>query len=217
MTGAPSRVDVWLRDAYLELAFAYPFDELLTTVDVSTVVGTAIYNYPAGVRAIRSLALLNTTTNQATPLDRKNIREIDTYNTTTQSVPQIYATWVVQGPPFVRHIVLRGVPNLVYTIRWRAWLAPVINATVSLTSLQMPDDWLEILDYSAAIRGFTELLEPDKATAIFNLIHGYTDPRTGKYQPGLIAMRMTTMQAEYAAGAFPLGELSQHSTAKRGA
>jgi len=206
-----ARIYLWLRDAYIELAMAYPFDELLSTVDVSTVGGTnetGTYTYPTGVRAIRSLALIDTSSKQSTTLERKNIRIIDNFNTATLSKPAIYCTWVLQTPAFVRQVFLRPLPDKVYTLRWRVWMKPTINATVENTELAVSDDWLEIVDYCAALRGFTELLEHDRATAIRDLLYGFIDPRSGKRQPGLIASRMTGMQAEYEAGELPFGDLS---------
>ncbi len=221
VSGVPSRIDIWLRDAYLELTYAYPFDELLSKTDVTTVitVPTDTYSYPSGVRALRGVSGIDTsvTPNQSFVIERKNIRYLDTF-TPTQARPSMYATYPLQvvGPPpsITRQIVLRPVPDKVYTIRLRTWILPTIAGTVSATFLQMPDDWLEILDYSAALRGHTELLETDKAQSVQQLLYGYIDPRSGKHQPGMIAARMTSMQAEYEAGEMPLGELSRPATSK---
>jgi len=206
-----TRIYLWLRDAYIELAMAYPFDELLSTYDGVTIGGTSetgTYTYPTGTRAIRSLAIIDTSTKQSTTLARKNIREIDNYSTTTKTKPSIYCTWVLQTPSFVRQVLIRPLADKVYTMRWRIWLLPTISGTVQNTELAVSDDWLEIVDYCAALRGFTELLEHDRATAIRDLLYGFIDPRSGKRQPGLIASRMTGMQAEYEAGELPFGDLS---------
>jgi hypothetical protein len=84
----------------------------------------------------------------------------------------------------------------------------------------MPDDWLEILDYSAAMRGLTELIEPDKAAALYNLLFGprgenTIDPKTGRPKFGLIAQRMTAMEAEYTDAFYGLPPLVRPITHQR--
>lgn len=203
------RIRTWLRDSYLEFAFAYPFDELLSTTETSTTAGTDTYDYPVGVRGLRALTLIDSN-KQGIPLERRNIRYLDGLSAVAKGRPWVYAPWVVQGVGSItRFITLRNVPDKSYTLRWRTWLSAVIGGDIKTTDLHVPDDWLEIVDYGAALRGFSELLEHDRAQAIRDLLYGFIDPTSGKKQPGLIASRMTTMQAEYAAGIFPVGELSQ--------
>ena len=207
-TDIDARIITWLRDAYLELGMAYPFDELLSSATTSTVAGTDEYNYPTGVRAIRRLSIIDN--NQSILLDRKSIGYIDDFSTIAESRPSYYATWVTQGADEItRFVKLRTIPDKVYTLKWRTWLSPTINGTVENTKLQMPLDWLEILDYAAAMRGFGDLLEHDRANALRDMLYGFIDQTTNRRQPGLIASRMTTMQAEYAAGSFPIGEMSR--------
>lgn len=210
------RIYNWLRDAYIEMAYAYSFDELQDSEDQSSVDGTSKYNYPssvgvnnAEVRAIESLALIDTN-GQSILLDRKSIRIIDEYSTEVESRPSIYATWNEQTATGVqRFIELRPVPDSSdYTLRWRVWLEPIIESTVQNTYLRCPLDWLEIIDYGASIRGFTELLEHDRANATRDLLYGFIDPTSGRRQPGLIASRMTRRQAEYRAGLIPRGNLA---------
>lgn len=203
------RIRTWLRDSYLEFSSAYPFDELLSTSDTLTAGGTDVYNYPSGVRALRSLSLIDSN-KQSILMERRNIRYIDSYSTTARSRPSMYATWVIQNPGSItRFITVRPIPDRAYTLRWRTWLSAVIAPQIEATELQIPDDWLEIVDYGATLRGFSELLEHDRAQAIRDLLFGFIDPTSGKRQPGLIASRMTNMQAEYAAGVFQVGELAR--------
>ena len=220
-TDIDTRIENWLRDAYRELAYAYPFDELYDSKDTSTIgpVGSTVtsrYDYPtsigvnnAEVRGLRSLAIIDSS-NVSILLERRSIRYIDEYSTTVPSRPSIYATWAEQTATGVtRFVELRPVPNTVYTLRWRLWLLPIIAGTIGDTILRVPFDWLEIIDYAAALRGFSELLEHDRANAIRDLLYGFIDPTNGRRQPGLITSRMTNMQAEYAAGIISTGPLAQ--------
>ncbi len=202
-TDIDTRINLWLGDAYLELGMGFSFEELLSTVDTPTTAGEVegtddIYDYPSNTRAIKALTLIRSNDSRQ-PLIRRSIRLIERYSASTPGPPSIYAPYSVQAATTTtRLIIVRPIPDIVYTpgIRWRIWLKPVLDGTIADTYLRMPDDWLEILDYSAALRGFTELLEHERAAAIFALLNGAEDPRTGKRQPGLIAKRMTAMQAE---------------------
>ena len=60
--------------------------------------------------------------------------------------------------------------------------------------INLPDDWLEILDYEAQMRGFIDLQEPDKAAGVRQLLYG--NPKKPG-MPGLIKQRLTRIQAEY--------------------
>jgi hypothetical protein len=62
--------------------------------------------------------------------------------------------------------------------------------------LLVPDDWLEIIDLGAILRGHISLIERDKAQEIQQLLFGYTAQSTGKLVPGLIAINWTRQQAQ---------------------
>lgn len=204
-TDIDTKINQWIRDAYIELAMAISFEELLTSSDVSTTTGEVlgvddIYNYPANARAIKSIHIVRTD-GSAYELRRKNVKYLDKYNTSTTGPPSIYAPWSSQGATplttFVRQIIVRPMPDtVVYTLRWRFWRLPIIESTLADTVLQVPLDWLEIIDYAAAMRGFSDLIEYDKAAAIQMLLYGGFDPATGRKMPGLIKQKMTGMVAE---------------------
>ena len=195
-TDIDASINQWLGDAYLELGNNYPFEELLTTEETSTVVGTGQYNYPDNVRAIRHLSIIDSD-DFKTPLVRRNQRFLDRYNTVHEGRPIVYSSYTDRTsavPPVINRIILvRPVPDEVYTIEWRAWLKPVLASPVENTILYLPDDWLEILDYAASLRGFTSLQAPNRAAEIHALLFGVDNPRTGKREPGLITQRMTAM------------------------
>lgn len=201
--GAPSMIEQWIRDAYIELALNYDFEELLdTTTSVTTIstptVITDTFNYPDNVRAIKSLTLVDSFGNVQV-LEKRSIRFIEAYPNNAPSRPSCFCSYT-QGASLTtktRTVVLRSAPDQIYTLRWRAWMKPTIAGTLSATYIQIPDDWLEILDYAAAMRGFVQLLEPDRAQAIFQLLFGRMDMKSGRKEPGLIAQRLTATEYEY--------------------
>ncbi len=197
------RILRWIANSYLELGMAYKFAELEDSYDETMVVGTSVYDYPvtsvAGgsrtsgyeTRAIRTMSVIDTSDNPR-PLRRRNKDLVDRYKSTTQGPPSIYAPWGQQ-------VILRPVPDLAYTLRWNIWLKPRIETNPGASVILLPDDWLEILDLIAAMRGHAELLERDKADELFRILHGPEDPRSGRRHPGLIAQRLTQRAAEFEA------------------
>jgi hypothetical protein len=60
---------------------------------------------------------------------------------------------------------------------------PALNTTPIL----MPHEWFEILQWAAAMRGFAELLNFDRAREIFDMLWGRPDPNNAAERlPGLI-------------------------------
>lgn len=186
-----SRVYGWLNDSYTEFAWGYPFEELESTIDMVTS-APGPYDYDPTMRAVKTIALnLNATGNPANDswrrLWRRNIRNIDRYSR-GRSSPAVYCS-------FAKQIHIRPVPDKPYPMKWRVWLKPPApeDGNVQDTELMVPDDWLEIVDYGAKMRGFADLLERDKAREIYILLYG--DPNR-KDAPGLIKQKMLLKQAE---------------------
>lgn len=202
-TDIRARVEAWLRDAYYELGMSYDFEELEATHNMDVGNNESTYEYPEvsiannnwEVRAIKALTLRGNNNNTIIDLTRKTIQWIDRY-------PEIYDRPVLYAP-FRNSIVLHPIPSSNWTLRWRVWLKPRIeiednnnNLYMNSTQICLPDDWLEILDYSAALRGHIELLERDKAGEVMQLLFGADDPRTGRRIPGLIKQKMLRKHAE---------------------
>lgn len=64
-------------------------------------------------------------------------------------------------------------------------------------SVYLPNDWQEIIEYAAAIRGASELRAFDYVDKYYSLLHGDDDYRSSnglKGKPGLIFGRTTSMQ-----------------------
>ncbi len=188
-TDLDDRIRRWYRDGYLEIGRSYPFEELEDTVEDTMVATIAEYDYPDEARAIKTITMLFDQ-QQERRLWRRHIRIIERYPTQAPGRPIIYA-------PFGNQIIVRPVPDQSFDFRWRIWKKPIIDSTIKDTVLNVPDDWLEVLDYAAALRGHVALLERDKAAEVHAILFGGVDPRNGKKSTGLIAEKMRTRsQAE---------------------
>jgi hypothetical protein len=196
-----SRANEWVRDSYIELGMGYDFEELEETHNTSIdgnneedtyvypTVSVSINNWE--VRAIKALTLHNNNNNnQVIPLVKKDIRWIDKLPPTT-GTPAIFCS-------YKDSVILRPVPDGDWVLRWRVWLKPRIESgnNMHTTNILLPDDWMEILDWSAALRGHTELLERDKAAEVMQLLFGAEDQRLGRKVPGLIKQRLLRKHAE---------------------
>jgi hypothetical protein len=191
-TDVTPRIYQWLIDAYVEIAMSTAFETLEDTFNILTANGSDTYNYLDGWRAVTTVHIQLPAANPTTirRLRKRNIRNIDSFPTTSKGQPTMYANY---GSAFV----LRPVPDNSYNMIVRVWLKPVIAAPQQSTPIALPDDWLEVLDWMAVLRGHTELLERDKAQEVRTILYGGMDPRSGKVIPGLIKMKMTQRQAEY--------------------
>jgi hypothetical protein len=204
-TDLQTKVEGWLKASYFEIGMRYDFEELEDTHNTS-IVGlnnNNTYPYPTlsisnnnwEVRAIKALTLFGNNNNRVIPLVKKDIKWLD-------RMPEVL------GPPAIfcsykNSVILHPTPNTDWTLRWRVWLKPRIepednnnNLYMNATEILVPDDWMEVVDYGAAMRGHTDLLERDKAGEIMQLLHGSEDPKTGRRIPGLIGQRLLRRQAE---------------------
>jgi hypothetical protein len=194
-----TRIAGWLRDAYISVAFAHTFEQSEQTIQISTTPNADTYSYPDTVRAIKSLVGKNQTTGAPIIVDWKDINYIRKY--ASQYVPpnQPFVGVPAIVCPWANTIIFRPVPdaNGPYVFYMDCWMKPVIIGDDLLsTQLQVPDDWLEVLDYDAAMRGHIELLERDKANEVTKLLYGYTDPNTGAKIAGITDRLGSRLQAQ---------------------
>lgn len=182
-----SRIAIWLRDAYISLSWGNPFAELETSIQLVTEAGQDSYPYSDNFRAIRNLVIYRPDGTVITP-STKDIGSIRQMNSINQGAPAIWCD-------FGKFIYFRPVPDASYTCLVDYWAKPTITADVLSTLIQMPDDWLEVLDYGAALRGYTELQEPDKAKQTQELLFGYVNPQTGHMVQGIVQNLMNRTQA----------------------
>jgi hypothetical protein len=162
--------------------------ERTETPALVTVANVDSYDYPTSARAIKACTLVFQ--NVPRPVRKKNIEYIDNYPVTSPGTPVIWA-------PYHYQQVFRPVPDLVYTIIRRFWIKPVVDftstTTINATTLLVPDDWLEVVDYTAAIRGFDELQNQQKGQETRVILFG--DPKHPE-QPGLIKQRLQQIESE---------------------
>jgi hypothetical protein len=185
----PSRIDIWLRDAYINLFMENRFPGSEATVSFNTVQGVGAYNYPDTVRAIEALTLFRSDGTIIT-VETKDIKYLRRMNSLNQAAPSMWAEYGYS-------INFRPIPdnNGPYLCVLDCWMKPIITTPISETPCLLPIDWLEALDYGATSRGHTDIQEEDKAHAIQSLLYGFVDPQTGKYTPGLIQNLQNRIQA----------------------
>lgn len=195
-SGAPSRVALWYRNAYISLAMGYNFEQLENSFVFSTAPSQFEIGFPSTSRAINSLVIYDSSGTPSVPTfkDIQSVRQLGDFTGVsgtqlTSGRPSTYTLYennLFFSPPF---------DSNGYFVVLDTWEKPAISADVISTVLNVPDDWLEALDYSAIMRGHAILGEPDKAMAIQRLLFGYTDPTSGKYVPGLLSNLQTRKQA----------------------
>lgn len=185
-----NRVPRWIAKAYVELGSNIPFPTLEEGPDVIvTAAGSDSYEYPS--EALGITACTGTFNGAQRPISKKNMQYIDLYPTTAQGPPVIWA-------PFKTSQVFRPVPDRSYVITRRFWKRPIVDmtstSTINATELLIPDNWMEILTYTAAMRGFIDLEDRQKGQELRILLYG--DPKHPADNPGLIKERLTRIQAE---------------------
>jgi len=187
-----SRISGWLRDAYIATVTCRTFEQGQNSVQFDTVTDISEYAVPADMRAKIALTGYD---QYGTPIqmDEKDIAYIRRFSSpevaNTLDRPSIYCF-------FGNTIFFRPTPGATFTMFLDYWQKPLITADVDSTPLLLPDEWLEIVDYEAAVRGNAELLQEDKSRNIQELIYGFMDPTTQHYVPGLIERLQNRAQAQ---------------------
>src|SRR5215831_804099 len=185
-----TRISKWIAYGYRDIGHAIPFEELEETDYTLLVPNLGGYDYPIGARAIKSMTMgfpAGKPTSRR-PLRKRNIKILDRYNLSTPGTPSIWA-------PFKNQFHVRPVPDQGYPLIIRFWKKVQLDQMdINNTELLVPDDWVEIVQYQAQIRGFMGLLEFDKAAAVRTMLYG--NPKQPD-KPGLLKQRLTRIQAEY--------------------
>jgi hypothetical protein len=189
------KISQWIAAGYRDIGTSIPLETLEASASILCVPGTQSYGYPSDARGIKDLTIQipsqtqtsPTTANSFRPLYKKNMSIVRRYATNTWGVPSIWA-------PFKNTIWLAPVPNQGYPLIVDYWQLVVLNSTdINNTQILVPDDWIEIIQYEAQMRGWIDLQEPDKAGAIRTLLNG--NPKKPG-MPGLIKQRLTQIQSE---------------------
>lgn len=190
-----SRLSGWLRDAYISIAYARTFEQSEFTYQFQTVPGQDTYTLQNQARAPKALTGFD---QNGTPVivSWTSIADLRRYNlgnppgtpATINARPSLWTLWN-------QSLIFRPVPNAQLTFYFDYWQKPLITLDIDSTPLLVPDDWLEIIDYQAAIRGNAELQQADKSREMQELLFGYTDPTNGRLVPGLIEELENRQQA----------------------
>lgn len=191
--GVPSRLDKWYRDSYIELCMNVPLETLEISSPDQFVQGTDTYDLPNDARLPKCITLntsdgdFSQADTSVITLDYKDINYIRQMTSQSPGPPAVYTLYGNQ-------LIVRPVPDKQYSIIWDYWQLPQISDPVADTPLDVPLDWLEIVDMGALLRGFKALLERDKARELQELLYGFKTP-AGKVVPGYITYRQTQQQA----------------------
>lgn len=213
--GSPSRVDQWIWQSYLNLGMSYPFEDLEDSFTGQWSAGMDFIAYPPQARAIKSIAFYQQN-GTAIRISWKDITYLRRYPAQNPSVP-VTSGLISVGPPsivapFGQNLYVRPYADSnIYNFIADLWSKPQQtvgqdntdppyasqgNADIGSTVIAVPDDWLEIVDIGAILRGHISLIERDKARELQELLFGFTMPETGKQIPGLIAKMWQRRQAQ---------------------
>jgi hypothetical protein len=202
-----SRAQIWLRDAIMELGsdpdFRDDFLELEEWGPLFNLTGgnsqaTAVQEYletsfvPAGDVNNATLDILIwldfPPANNRRKLDVSHYQKTDKF----QQVYSIPTEWYHFGP----FIGFNPVPDKNYQVQARICKQhPFNDVSLGSTVILLPRDWNEIITWAAVQRGFMELMEFEKSSAVHTLIYG--DPKN-QGEPGLIySMKRKRRKEQY--------------------
>lgn len=187
-TGNPSQLANWYKNAYISIGMGYPFEQLENTF-TETVSSTNEFVFPSTSRAVKSLVIYDQNNSVTEPefKDIRYFRRVDSpsVQASKPSVYTLYGSNILFTPAF---------DDNSYTLVLDTWEKPTIAADVVSTVLNVPDDWLEAIDYACMMRGHAFLGERDKARELRALLFGAPDPTTGAFIPGLLTQLATRWQ-----------------------
>lgn len=148
---------------YKILCYKVPFDELMTTATFNTVANQAgPYNLSSLIPTLKAISDIQITfaPNVARRLRRSHIRVYDALSFSTASKPGTYARYGLA-------IYLNPPPDSSnYTLQLRYWAKPTINATPSLTTIQTPDEWDELIRWETYWRVLNALGQYERASML---------------------------------------------------
>jgi|SRR5271166_4335809 len=208
---AASDIDRYLRDSIIEIAGnpdyrdSFPDLEILGAVTNLTggTVSTTVQEYPESqfialasdynIKTLDFMIWVDYPTNQRRiQLNPSNFQESDKFS----SFPSLPTEWYRFG----NTIGFEPPPNQNYQVQARIMrrhpITDYFNAAGQLntTVILLPNEWFEVLEWAAAMRGFAELLEFEKVAEVRTLLWG--DPAHPNDNPGLIASVKTKRRAE---------------------
>lgn len=190
-----SRAAVWLRDSILELAsdpdYRDDFLELevwgpLFNLTGGNSMSTAVQEYletdfvPVGDVNNATLDILIWV--DYPPASNRRKLDVSHYQKTDkfQQVYSIPTEWYHFGA----YIGFNPVPDKNYQVQARICRQHPFLPVLADTPILLPRDWYEVITWASVQRGFMELMEFEKASAVHTLLYG--DPKNVAGEPGLI-------------------------------
>lgn len=157
-----TRYDLWLNQAYIDVATSLDIDVLRSSYGFTTVADQPFYMLPAAVFSTRGASLINTVLYPETggkPLEKSNLDEFRAAKY-VRDVPRSYFR---EG----KMLVLWPVPDQAYTIAVDYVVRPsyMVNPTDSPI---LPLEFHEVILQAARQKGFAALLEFDKSVVANN-------------------------------------------------
>lgn len=154
-----SRLESWLREAFLEVAYGYRFHELEKTVTFSLGnTNEATFDY---IRAtdLKFVMSLRDTTNKRkiNPASFRYLDSLSDNNLTPRYYCRFAATLLFDGTPTT---------SISYKLRYKRKITEPIFTKVGTTEVNYPDtpeEWDEVIRLLGVSRGFESLFEPDNA------------------------------------------------------
>lgn len=209
-TSAAADIDRWIRDSLIEIAgnpdYRDSFPELEEFGPQFNLTGgtvtTSVQEYdesnliPVGDFLIKTLDIMiwvdyptNTLRRQ---LDPTTFQDTDKF----QSFPSLPTQWYRFGTT----IGFEPTPNQNYQVQARIMRRhPIVDyfnsaGMLNTTTILLPNEWFEVLEWAAAMRGFMEKLNYARAGEIRTMLWG--DPEHPNDNPGLIASVKTKRRSE---------------------
>lgn len=205
-----ARADVWIRDALIEISGNPAYRESFTELEVTGPLfnltggplGVAVEEYDESnfittpdfnLRSLQIFLWIDYPTNQIRKmLEPTSYQDANKF----QSFPSLPSEWYRYG----NLIGIHPAPLQNYQVQARYMREHPITdyyntqGMLNQTVILFPNEWLEVLEWAAAMRGFMELLEFEKAAQVRTLLYG--DPKAPNDNPGLIKSVISKRKAE---------------------
>ena len=210
-----ANVDRYLRDALIELTSNPDLRDSFPELEVEGpqvnltggAIGVAVQEYPeatfltanSGDYNVKTLDIIIwtnfPTNNISKQLNPTSYQDVHKYT----SQPSLPTDWYRFGG----NIGFDPMPNQNYQVQAfyqrRHPITDYFNTSSQLntTTLLVPNEWFEIIEWAAAMRGFAELLNFERQQAIYNMLWGAPDKdNKGQRLPGLISTVKTKRRQE---------------------
>jgi hypothetical protein len=167
------RLNLWINFAYQDIASSLEIDEMKSAYGFVTVAAQAMYRVPAVVGSTRSAALIDAVNNPVyggRPLTKSDVDDYQREENRTDPPQKYFREAGI--------LVLYPTPDKAYTVAVNFWIRPenLVNETDSPI---LAYEWHEAILLNARAKGFSALLEFDKAMAaqndFINLVRRKTD------------------------------------------